>query len=669
MLNQLGIGWPSLSESGKAIGRELIDTTINVKEDILNRILSQFAPRVVTLFLRVSEKSSDVYSLRITEEPRYFNTLSWISSLAQLMEHEKLHPQIVRLADELSDQGLAVTYSAKAYRGAKWVAKFIYFPVAVAHSISKYLAQKQSGLELPEQLLSYYSLFRVSPVPSLRDFANAGVTKQGVERFVASAVKEGAITNIVESGPAFLVLDQKAYEQLALWPLFDFMINAFFEETPKKTSNDLTGSTESAKKAVDRKTDEERSSSLSNSPVIIGADSIPNQWGILGTSQNRGVKLDLNAPHVVFVCGKMGYGKGYTIGVISEMLAGPTVPNLTLVQKPATIIVLYKPREDLPSEFWTIARANYNPKEVRVLKETYGQEPKAMVDIGKMRVFVDPFVYEKNRSHFEQQYEGATVKPLYADPSSLGGQEWSIVLSAGGRTDQLYVKRLFAILERLQFEPFDLERLLAEVINDSIMDSRQKNLAQQRINVLRNYLAGPAAQDFVRNLAVGGVNIFDFRKTIRTTDDVFSLMTLIISILQTKKGLEEEPFVFVINEAHDYFKGGVSADFVESIEHLIRRKRHGRNWLLLDTHFPDDVDDRVIQLADLKFVHYLDKATTSTVLNRAFGKHVSDFSDLPIGEALVEADMSSDGLSKVFQVSIRPRLTMHGGATKTAVTG
>jgi DNA helicase HerA-like ATPase len=199
------------------------------------------------------------------------------------------------------------------------------------------------------------------------------------------------------------------------------------------------------------------------------------------------------------------------------------------------------------------------------------------------------------------------------------------------------------------------------------MDNRQKKLAQQRIEVLRKYLAGPAAQDFVRNLAVGGVNIFDFRKTIRTTDDVFSLMTLIISVLQTKKGLEEEPFVFVINEAHDYFKGGVSADFVESIEHLVRRKRHGRNWLLLDTHFPDDVDDKIIQLADLKFVHYLDKATTSGVLTRAFGKHTSEFSNLPIGQAFVEADVSSEGLSQVFRVTVRPRLTMHGGATKTAV--
>ena len=73
-------------------------------------------------------------------------------------------------------------------------------------------------------------------MPSLRDFGNAGIAKQEVERYVAAAIKDGAITNIVESEPAFLILDQKAYEQLVLWPLFDLMINAFFEEAPKNIS-------------------------------------------------------------------------------------------------------------------------------------------------------------------------------------------------------------------------------------------------------------------------------------------------------------------------------------------------------------------------------------------------------------------------------------------------
>ncbi len=494
--------------------------------------------------------------------------------------------------------------------------------------------------------------------------------REDVSGFVRECLKEGLLEE-VQSGAdgRFKAKDLLAYRQRVserFWkPLVDFLLSS---GRPAVMPVSMPMSTPApAPKPMPIPTPAPVPTPVLRQDIIVGDQKLGAQWGVLGKSGEKRVVLDLNAPHVAFVCGMMGAGKGYTLGVLCEMLAGPSIPNLSHVERPATIIVLYRAREDLPSEFSTISQKNDNAKEIDVLRGTYGVEPRVMVEPQKLRVFIDPFVFQKDRPHFQHQYPTADVRPLYTDPSSLEGQDWSIVLSAGQRTDQLYVKRLFGILEHLQFGTFDMTKLLAEVLNDPVMDAKQKKLAQQRIDVLRNYLAGPAAEDFVRNLAVGGVNVFDFRKTIRTTDDVFSLMTLVISVLQTKKGLEDEPFVFVINEAHDYFKGGVSADFVESIEHLIRRRRHGKNWLLLDTHFPDDVDDRVIQLADLKFVHYLDKATTSTALNRAFSSHAAEFSNLNTGEAYLAAQQSSDGTSQVFRVSIRPRLTKHGGATRTAV--
>ena len=197
---------------------------------------------------------------------------------------------------------------------------------------------------------------------------------------------------------------------------------------------------------------------------------------------------------------------------------------------------------------------------------------------------------------------------------------------------------------------------------------QQQKLALLRLKILQNYLElKKDGEDFVSNLAIGGVNIIDFRKTIRTPDDVFSVMTLILSRLQTKKGLENEPFVFVINEAHDYFKGDVSKDFVESIEYLIRRKRHGANWLMLDTHFPDDVDEKVIELADVKMVNFLDVTVNSKILNDAFKEKAHEFSKLNVGETLICADDSTLGKNFPLSVQVRPRLTKHGSATKTAV--
>ncbi len=661
VLQQLGVGWPNLTDTGLAIARELVDTTLAASLGNIEDLVATYPPKVVQLFLQAASRGRDVFSLRIPQDTAGFDQLRWTSNIVDLIRHARLQPHAVSLGENLERQGLAVNWTALAYRGAKYQARFVYVSKAVAHKLMDLLTKRYASLGGIQVILDKYALLRQNPLPTLQEFKSGGVSRDRVEQYVHEAWTQGAITKLAEQGPAFLVLDAKAYDRLVLEPEFNRIIDLFFE---KPLSGSSASSAGQPGIPTPTKIDTIIAPPIPTERIVIGAESEGLQWGVLGKSESTDVIVDLNAPHVAFVCGKMGAGKGYTIGVLCEMLASPTVPNLTSIQHPATIIVLYKPREDLASEFATIVQPNDDPEEVNVLRNTYGQAPKVMTR--HLSVFIDPFVYEKNRSHFQSQYSNATVRPLHANPSSMSGQEWSIVLAAGGRTDQLYIKRLFAILEKLQYEPFDLQKLMAEVINDPVMDNRQKNLARQRIGVLQSYLAGPAEQDFVANLEIGGVNVFDFRQTIRTTDDVFSLMTLIISILQTKKGLESEPFVFVINEAHDYFKGGVSGDFVESIEHLIRRRRHGKNWLLLDTHFPDDVDSRVVELADLKFVHYLDKATTSSVLNKAFGYQTADFPNLRTGEALIEADKSSRGLSKVFKVSIRPRLTKHGGATKTA---
>ncbi len=186
--------------------------------------------------------------------------------------------------------------------------------------------------------------------------------------------------------------------------------------------------------------------------------------------------------------------------------------------------------------------------------------------------------------------------------------------------------------------------------------------------MLENFLTiKKGHSDFVDRLIIGGVNIIDFRKMSHTTDDLFSIMTLIVSVLSSKKRYEDEVFVFVINEAHDYFTGSVSDEFVESIEFLIRRKRHRANWLLLDTHFPDDVAEKVISLSDIKMVNTMDITSLhSRVLNDAYKESPIQFSQLTTGQTLICADESSLGKFKPILVNIRPRVTEHGAPTQTA---
>ena len=406
---------------------------------------------------------------------------------------------------------------------------------------------------------------------------------------------------------------------------------------------------------------------LGSNTILLGTKDTTKQWGVIGRCKDKIVKLDLNAPHIITIFGKMGSGKGYTIGVICEMLCSPSIPNISEVGKKATVLVLYKPKEDVPSEFWSVTSPNDVSEETNGLA-TYGTSPTQAVPPENLRIFLDPLVYKKASSKFIKEYGTRNVYPLYLDPSSLRGDEWALVLSAGGSGEPLYVKRLFKIIESLQFETLDMATLRQSVWSDSDLTQAQKKLANQRMDILATYLepqsSGP---DFTQLLAIGGVNIFDLRGTIRTPDDDFSVMTLILSLLQSKKGLEGEPFAFVINEAHTYFRKGISQEFVEAVENLIRRKRHGANWLFLDSHDPGDLDERVIELSDIKVLHFTDKtALKSTTLTKAFESSPKSFYELSTGEALISADYSSEGSFVPLLVSIRPRLTKHGARTKMA---
>lgn len=399
----------------------------------------------------------------------------------------------------------------------------------------------------------------------------------------------------------------------------------------------------------------------SQKEIIVGSKGKPLQWGTIGISEGKKVVIDLNAPHIIFVTGAMGAGKGYTIGVISEMLIAPSISSISQVSKTSTIIVLYNPRDDVPSEFWSIRYRNDDQTEAAGLQK-YDTSPQKLLGEEQFKVFLDPGAHDKYRNRFEVEYQTSNVMPLYIDPSTLSGEDWANALATSGGSDALYIKKIFKLL-RQQPPGFTLNDILKSVY-ESDLNEGQKGLAKARLEIMEEYLQ---KDDFMGKLAIGGVNIFDFRKALYRPDDIFTIMTLIMSRLQNKKELASEPFVFIMNEAHLYFKGGISQEFVDTIENLIRRKRHGANWLLLDTHLPNDVDSKIIELSDMKVLHFSDKTVDSKVLKKILEGTHDKLYELNTGEAIICANISSEGLSKSLRVQVRPRITKHGGATRTAI--
>jgi DNA helicase HerA-like ATPase len=227
----------------------------------------------------------------------------------------------------------------------------------------------------------------------------------------------------------------------------------------------------------------------------------------------------------------------------------------------------------------------------------------------------------------------------------------------------MYVKKIVQIIKKTQYdEDFGLDKIRRH-IDVSDLNPNQKSFANMRLETLQDYLAGG---DFLRNLMIGGVNIFDLRKIMMEPDDIFSVMMLVISSLLNDTRTEREQFVFVINEAHDYLRKGLSKDFTDYINYLIRKKRHAGTWLMLDTHFPEDVDSKVIKGSDIKIFHKSDIISSNLLRQIVEGTTIPPH-HLETGQAVIRADKSNLGPDQVLIVQVRPRLTHHGGATKTAV--
>ncbi len=399
--------------------------------------------------------------------------------------------------------------------------------------------------------------------------------------------------------------------------------------------------------------------------IIIGSDKITKQYGVIGRSKDgKAVILDLNAPHVAFVCGKMGSGKGYIIGVICEMIAHTSIDKISSVENPATIVVFHKPKEKFqPSEFGTINQANdVNPEIVRLSE--YNLKPMELFSSEQVKIFLDPTAYLHHRKKFCEEYSNENVFPIAIDPTSLDSEDWRLALTVGN-TDANYVDRIYTAIRKLYGKNFGIDDVRKRIFDDEKLDVRQKNLADGKLEAFEEYFSD--SDDFINRLAIGGINIFDFRQAMYKPDKLFSIMTMIVSKLQNREKLGNSPFVFVINEAHTYLsQRDVTEDFVDEFINIIRRKRFGGNWLLLDTHEPNDIHPKLLTLSDIKVIHHSDITISSRELSKILQDSQVEPKDLKTGQAIICADESSLGNFKPILVNVRPRITKHGAPTKVA---
>ena len=201
------------------------------------------------------------------------------------------------------------------------------------------------------------------------------------------------------------------------------------------------------------------------------------------TTLSQPVYLDLNKAHVVFVCGKRGSGKSYTLGVIAEGIS--QLPDA--MRNRLSVILL-----DTMGIFWSMKYPNH--RDEALLKE-WGLEGKG-IDV---KIYT-PFGFFK-----KWKEEGIpTDVPFALNPAELSTEDWNLTFELESKDHvAVFIARIIAQLKKTE-KLYDIPDIISAINDDETEELRIKQAAKNRFMAVEDWgLFSPKATP-MKDLAQGG---------------------------------------------------------------------------------------------------------------------------------------------------------------------
>jgi DNA phosphorothioation-dependent restriction protein DptH len=352
-----------------------------------------------------------------------------------------------------------------------------------------------------------------------------------------------------------------------------------------------------------------------------------------------------------------GGGKSYTVGTIVEMATQPLPGTNNLPAPLASVIFHYHESQDYPPEFVSMIRPNTNENELRVLAQEYGTQPAALKDV-IILTSADKLPERK------AEFPSVRVEPISFSSRELSFKDWRFLMGVGG--NQMYMKQINMIMRQLRQEM--TLNTLREEIEVSDLSDQQKSIAKMRLNFAAQFI------DDERRLAdllkPGRLIIVDLRDEFIDKDEALGLFVVMLNIFANAGREDGYNKLIVFDEAHKYMD---NPDLTSHIVDVIRQMRHQGVSILIASQDPPSLPNAIIELSSLVVLHRFN----SPQWLKHIQKSITALSDLTAqqlaalapGEAFVWATKATERIfaQKAVKIRFRPRLTQHGGSTKTAV--
>jgi len=398
------------------------------------------------------------------------------------------------------------------------------------------------------------------------------------------------------------------------------------------------------------------------------------------TSLSNPVYMDVSGSHVVFVCGKRGSGKSYTMGVVCEgMSALPKEISNNLA-----VIML-----DTMGIYWTMRYPNQKEKD---LLDEWGLKPESM----NIQIYTPKGYFKKFKEEGIPTDFAFSVKPSELSPS-----DWCLTFGIEINTELgVFIEKIVANLEE-SGKLFDIDDIIKDCRDDKDAEPHIKDAAINRflnahswglfdkhgtpltdlvkggqVTVLdvSCYSITPGAEG-IRALVIGLVSkrLFLERMVARKKEEYESVHSSTYSLIEEQKEIMENPMVWlVVDEAHEFLPHDGKTTASDALITILREGRQPGISLILASQQPGKIHTDVMTQSDIVIAHRvtakIDVEALGTLMQsymrEGLDKHLNNLPGLA-GSAVVFDDVNE----RIYPIRVRPRLTWHGGSAPSAMRG
>jgi uncharacterized protein len=396
------------------------------------------------------------------------------------------------------------------------------------------------------------------------------------------------------------------------------------------------------------------------------------------TSLSNPVYMDVAGAHVVFIVGKRGSGKSYSMGSIAEGMTD--LPQN--IKQNLSIVLL-----DTMGIYWTMKYPNMQNKE---LCEKWGLTPKGL----DVKIYTPTGFYYKYKEQGIPTDFPFSIRPLDVDPN-----DWCHAFGIDPNTAAGVLITQVTQEFKVKSESYSMEELIEhtkkntdsdKVIVNVVVNEFKKAAGWQifskegtplkdivtggQVTVLdvSPYATMPSGWE-IKALVVGLIcrTLFNQRMLARKTEEFKSVDAAMHYFSKEKEAKMEEPLVWVaIDEAHEVLPKEGKTAASDALITILREGRQPGISLMLVTQQPGKIHTDVMTQSDTVLAHRLTARMDVEALQQLTQSYMStgleeEIDHLPrLKGAAVVFDDSNE---RIFPVQMRPRFTWHGGGSPIAI--